>query len=259
MLSITEKMLKERQKSILKSTVEFYIKTAKPVASKDLLDEFEREPHAQACSTSTAWVNLSPATIRNEMLKLDEFGYLEQPHTSAGRVPTDSGYRFFVDDLDNLYLEKNEAKTIEDVFREYREDDFIKNLGATISSISKTFSMVGIFDKDILYETGFSEIMDEPEFNDSQEVKNFGKLADLANRDIYSLINSYAREDEHLFIGGENPWKEAFSYSILMAPWHHGNLSGFFTIIGPKRTNYSKHKAISKHIKNISHGKTRQG
>ena len=78
-------MLKERQKSILNAAIREYIHTARPVASRDLVRKFQ--------------LGVSPATVRNEMLSLNELGYLEQPHTSAGRIPTDQGYRFFVDNL----------------------------------------------------------------------------------------------------------------------------------------------------------------
>ena len=82
---IKEYMLTERQKIILTAAVENYISTAYPVASHALCKEH--------------MLDVSPATIRNELLELDSLGYLEQPHTSAGRVPTDKGYRFFVEHL----------------------------------------------------------------------------------------------------------------------------------------------------------------
>ena len=78
-------MLDERKASILRAVVEEYIQTAQPVGSSHVA----RDPS----------VAVSPATVRNEMAVLETEGYLVQPHTSAGRVPTDKGYRFFVDSL----------------------------------------------------------------------------------------------------------------------------------------------------------------
>lgn len=78
-------MLDERKAAILKAVVTEYIETAQPVGSA----------HVAASSK----VNVSAATVRNEMVALEREGYLDQPHTSAGRVPTDKGYRFFVDQL----------------------------------------------------------------------------------------------------------------------------------------------------------------
>ena len=78
-------MLTPRQKQILKAIVEDYIFTAEPVGSRLLSKKFD--------------FGLSPATLRNEMADLEEEGLLRQPHTSAGRIPSDAGYRLFVDDL----------------------------------------------------------------------------------------------------------------------------------------------------------------
>jgi heat-inducible transcriptional repressor len=78
-------MLDERKAAILRAVVEEYIETAQPVGSGHVA----RAPQVQ----------VSPATVRNEMVALEQEGYLHQPHTSAGRVPTDKGYRFFVDTM----------------------------------------------------------------------------------------------------------------------------------------------------------------
>ncbi|HEY2429445.1 MAG TPA: heat-inducible transcriptional repressor HrcA, partial [Acidimicrobiales bacterium] len=79
-------MLDDRKAAILRAVVEEYIDTAQPVGSGHL--------------SRSAGIDVSPATIRNEMAALEHDGYLDQPHTSAGRVPTEKGYRFFVDSLE---------------------------------------------------------------------------------------------------------------------------------------------------------------
>jgi heat-inducible transcriptional repressor len=78
-------MLDERKTAILKAVVEEYVSTAQPVGSQHV--------------ARASGLPVSPATIRNEMAILEQEGYLTQPHTSAGRIPTDKGYRFFVDHL----------------------------------------------------------------------------------------------------------------------------------------------------------------
>jgi len=79
--------LAERQAAILRAVVREYIRTGEPVGSKWL--------------ATRSRMNVSPATIRNEMARLEELGYLAHPHTSAGRIPTDAGYRFVVDEIRN--------------------------------------------------------------------------------------------------------------------------------------------------------------
>ena len=90
-------MLDDRKKRILQAIIEEYIGTAEPVSSANILKNYD--------------INLSSATIRNEMSNLEQVGYLEKPHTSAGRVPSSKGYRFYVDELlkdDNLSYDEIE-------------------------------------------------------------------------------------------------------------------------------------------------------
>ena len=88
-------MLNDRKKRILQAIVEEYIETAEPVSSNTIVNKYEKD--------------FSSATIRNEMAELESIGYLDKPHTSAGRIPSAKGYRFYVDELlkdDNISLEE---------------------------------------------------------------------------------------------------------------------------------------------------------
>ena len=88
-------MLNDRKKRILQAIVEEYIETTEPVSSSTIVNKYE--------------MDFSSATIRNEMAELENIGYLDKPHTSAGRVPSAKGYRFYVDELlkdDNISLEE---------------------------------------------------------------------------------------------------------------------------------------------------------
>ena len=81
-------MVEDRRLAVLRAIVEDYVSTEEPVGSKALVDRHQ--------------LGVSPATVRNDMAVLEEEGFIMQPHTSAGRVPTDKGYRLFVDKLTNL-------------------------------------------------------------------------------------------------------------------------------------------------------------
>ncbi len=97
-------MLDERKAAILRAVVEEYIETAQPVGSSHV--------------ARASGVQVSPATVRNEMVQLEQEGYLHQPHTSAGRVPTDKGYRFFVDALtDPGSLDATSGQRVQAFFR----------------------------------------------------------------------------------------------------------------------------------------------
>ncbi|MGF1596337.1 MAG: heat-inducible transcriptional repressor HrcA [Acidimicrobiales bacterium] len=99
-------MLDERKAAILKAVIEEYIDTAQPVGSSAVV--------------AAAAVKVSPATVRNDMAILETEGYLTQPHTSAGRVPTEKGYRHFVDHLDHPDLSRVERRKVMAFFGEMK-------------------------------------------------------------------------------------------------------------------------------------------
>src|SRR5437764_14492235 len=95
-------MLDERKTAILRAVVQEYISTAQPVGSTHVSD--------------APGVRVSSATVRNDMAVLEQEGYLVQPHTSAGRVPTEKGYRFFVDRLQATQLAGADAQQVRSFF-----------------------------------------------------------------------------------------------------------------------------------------------
>lgn len=104
--------LDSRKQSILKAVVTDYVRTAEPVGSRALVDRYH--------------FGVRSATIRNEMAELSEMGYLRQPHTSAGRIPSDLGYRFYVDRLmDQAAISSDEAATVRNSLMRRAEMDFI--------------------------------------------------------------------------------------------------------------------------------------
>ena len=123
--------LSERQRLILRLVVREYVATGRPVGSKTLSD--------------VAGVGVSPATIRNEMATLEEYGYLEHLHTSGGRVPTDRGYRYFVAHLmGDVELPSSERLTILHQFRqiELHLDQWMELAAATLARAAGTVSLV---------------------------------------------------------------------------------------------------------------------
>ena len=114
--------LTERKKKVLRSVVDLYIRTAEPVGSKAI--------------TELPDMNYSSATIRNEMADLTALGYLEQPHTSAGRIPSPAGYRLYVDELMMDYrLSVDETKSINNAIEEkvQRVDRLVEKVAKLVS------------------------------------------------------------------------------------------------------------------------------
>ena len=124
-------MLNDRKKKILQLIIEDYISTAEPVGSRTIARKYD--------------LGISPATIRNEMSDLELLGYLEQPHTSAGRVPSAQAYRFYVDSLiEPGSLTDNDMALINSWYKERRRniDDIFQSTAKILSRMTQNVSMV---------------------------------------------------------------------------------------------------------------------
>lgn len=124
-------MLNERKKKILQIIIEDYISSAEPVGSRTIARKYD--------------LGLSPATIRNEMSDLELLGYLEQPHTSAGRIPSAEAYRFYVDALiEPGTLTDNDMALIDGWYNERRRniDDIFQSTAKILSRMTQNVSMV---------------------------------------------------------------------------------------------------------------------
>ncbi len=218
-----------------------HIRTARPVASGDI--------------TGRLRLNVSPATIRNEMLGLDDLGYLEQPHTSAGRTPTDKGYRFFVDELMRDFpLRGHERSLLKNLFDISGEHDFAREFAHLVSRMTGSFAEVEIRNERVSHRAGFAEVLEEPEFQEIEAVKSFGRLVDSWDDVVEGFFEKVGPEQELYIIGEENPLPEARFSTMIISRWTHPEgYDGLLTIIGPKRTNYPRHHSVLGGVKN--HGR----
>lgn len=114
----------DRKQKVLMAIVHDYIATAEPVGSRTIAKKFK--------------LGVSPATIRNEMADLEEQGYIEQPHTSAGRVPSEQGYRYYVDYL----MERQELSTEEEALIRSEFDIKVKDIGQVIQKTGQLLSQL---------------------------------------------------------------------------------------------------------------------
>ncbi len=216
-------MIDERQEEILNKIIQEYIELAQPVSSQLLEKKYD--------------FGICPATIRIEMQKLTDKGYLYQPHTSAGRIPTDRGYRFFVDRL----LEKElESFKMEDWFNDETEDTikFIQSLTKKLAVASRSLILSYLEKERIFWKDGWEEILKEPEFRDGDYIVNFTEFLENFEKSIEDFkINSGIR----IYIGRENPFKKAKDFSIISfkccLPERE---EAILSILGPKRMDYDR-------------------
>ncbi len=132
-LSGTHNILNEREQMILQTLIQLYILKASPIGSRTLSKYLERE------------LKLSPATLRNIMSDLEEMEYIAHPHTSAGRIPTDKGYRFYVDSLMNIqYLTEKEILTLKQTLGNAPTENVLKDASKLLGLLSKYLAVVQI-------------------------------------------------------------------------------------------------------------------
>lgn len=217
-------MLSERQKTLLNAIIDTYRETGVPVGSKILAEN--------------ARFDLSPATIRNEMAELESEGYIVQPHTSAGRIPTQKAYRFFVDHFlqprdivatDRSKLEK-ELKTTT------RDHQPIKEAAKTLADLCEEVIIIGFTSND-LYYTGLSHLFQKPEFHDVNMVVH---LTDVLDHFEDAMAQMFPRIDgAKIFIGSEHPFHPQCSF--LAARFAPQSVIG---ILGPMRMDYNHHLSL---------------
>ena len=195
-------MITERQSAILCSIIEQYAEIASPVGSVMLAKLFD----------------VSSATIRSEMAKLEDMGYIFHPHTSAGRIPTDKGYRFYVNTLaekraDEIVKKDRGVKAIETIASS--DDSFMRAIKATADSLAEltgNLSLATIGDH--LYVSGVSNLFNQPEFYDRENVLAIARLID--NLEPW-LKEANPSMPLNVFIGTENPIGKSSDASLIIA------------------------------------------
>ena len=239
-VNIKKAGMTERQKAILLTLVKEYIKHGQPIGSKYIFERYN--------------FNISPATFRNEFATLERFGYLYQPYTSAGRAPTDKGYRFFV----NYLLEKRRLeqertrKILEELIRvRKREEQLLYNLAKTIADFSNSAVMIGSLNKGLFFKSGIHRILSMPEFDDLNFRKKFGSLVDFLEDNIFEIVNK-SENDLSVYIGKELPYRYYDDFSLILSRCSIvGNDKNIIALIGPKRMDYSKGINIIKILRKL--------
>ncbi|OGH10918.1 MAG: hypothetical protein A3B38_04140 [Candidatus Levybacteria bacterium RIFCSPLOWO2_01_FULL_36_13] len=220
--------LTARQVEILKSLIEEYIETAEPVGSETL----EKKHNLSA----------SPATIRNEMVRLTELGYLKKPHISAGRIPTPEGMKFYVKQL----MKEKELSVAEEVslkekvwdLRE-KEKDFLRELTKALAERTNALAVTTTNDGD-LFCAGYANLLDSPEFFDIDVTKNLLSAIDEINYFQGLFEGQEDDDDTHILLGEELGPKLNGPYGFVYRKYTTpARLKGEVGVLGPARLNYN--------------------
>ncbi len=224
----------DRQAKLLSAIVEQYAEIAAPVGSITLAKLF----------------GVSSATIRSDMAQLETDGFIAQPHTSAGRVPTDKGYRFYV----NILTEENAETPLLDrsaraidarvATQGDRTDRAIRSAVDSLVDLTHNLGLATIGDQ--LYMSGMANLFSQPEFIDSS--RNVQRIAQLLDNLEPWLRETAPNEPLNVYIGAENPIGKSSSASLIISRFRSPYSDrSYIGVLGPTRQDYARVMRLVRH------------
>lgn len=211
----------ERQEKILLAIVEEYAEVASPVGSQILAKVF----------------SVSSATIRSEMAELERLGLIKQPHTSAGRIPTDKGYRYYVNetDKDQITATSGAERALTARIGEGGVPELaIRNTVDTLVELTQNLGLATIGKQ--LYMSGLSNLFGQPEFMQPGQVQEVARLLD--NLEPW-LREAAPNKPLSVFIGKENPIGRNSGCSLIISRFRSPySDKSFIGVLGPTRQSY---------------------
>ena len=226
----------DRQIQILAAIIEQHAEIAAPVGSVMLAKLFD----------------VSSATIRSEMVRLEEMGLIAQPHTSAGRIPTDAGYRYYVNMLTEAYDGKaalpaidRGARAIEARVNTHSDhaDRAIRSAVDSLVDLTHNLGIATIGDE--LYMSGISNLFSQPEFAQSNHVQAVARLLD--NLEPW-LREAAPNEPLNVYIGSENPIGKASGVSLIISRFRSPYSDrSYIGVLGSTRQSYDKVMRLVRH------------
>jgi len=218
-----------RKEKILAYVVEEYVRHITPISSSQIVDE--------------CLCDVSSATVRNILADLEEQGLLTHPHTSAGRMPTQSGYRYYVNHLmHEIKLLTEEKKRI---LAEYRQgvsqiEELLHKTSEVLAQETRCPSIITIDGEHKIFCHGMSFVAGYPEFNNIKRIQHMLQILE-AKEKLLELINRDIEQKIKIYIGDEVGCEDMEDCSLVISKFggKHGP-AGRLALLGPTRMNYEK-------------------
>jgi len=219
-----------RRKAVLTATINRYIKEALPVASEDIAEDFD----------------LSSATIRNVFSELEEEGYLTHPYTSAGRIPTYKGWRYYVDSListvtpELLINEEREQIVSEYKSKGYRLENLLEKTSEIISAVTHYVGITSFLDwQDRFFYKGVSFVLEQPEFQDFNRMRLLIKVFEERCH-LLNILKRDFKEKVKIYIGQDLKYPEMENCALAISRYGvKDKPRGRLAVLGPVRMEYS--------------------
>lgn len=223
--------MESRQEKILAIIVREHIRSSEPVSSSIVSRKYK--------------LSVSSATIRNEMAQLEKNGYIYQPHTSAGRVPTELAYLRYLKNVTVKQLSNTEKNDLDKILVDFSQEN-LKKTAKYIAKISNQ-AVFWAFHKNSLYYTGIFNLFQQVEFNNQAVIPDVSLVIDRMEDVIGDVFESISFGPK-IFVGQENPFGPIFS--TLTFKYDQKKTTGLMGILGPMRMNYEKNLGILKYLEN---------
>jgi len=220
--------LSERQTSILKAITDEYIESAEPVGSENLVEKYN--------------LNCSPATARNEMVRLTEQGFLQKPHTSAGRIPTPMGLRYYIA---NLMKEQNvpvlqEVAIKQRLWQERFEfEKLLHQAALALADVTSQLSLALSTEGHLAY-AGAVKILEYPEFFDIEVTRTVLNLLDHQDLLQELFAKAISEADVHILLGEETSLSNFEPCGVVFSRFDSGKHAGTVSVLGPSRMKFDK-------------------
>ena len=212
----------KRKSDIHEAVVEEFINFGEPISSSTLYEDYD--------------FGIKPAMIRFELESLSEDGFLEQPHISSGRVPTDLGYEFFISRVLEREKKKNfKNNHIKNLFLKQEWNNFVYEFSSKLNILS----ILADFENEKIYKLGLENLIQNLEWNDKKELNQVIKDFEEIDNKLF-LEREKIEDGPNVFVGNKSPITKSKDISVICGNYDiDGSHVGIFCI-GPKRMDYKK-------------------
>ncbi len=232
----------DRKQEVLKAIIQHFIQTGEPVGSNTIIVSYK--------------FSVSPATIRNDMAALEHEEFIFQPHTSAGRVPTDKGYRTYVNELADVNAERHQAiqvlRELQQEFAIERAKEKIYEGVSLLSRATQNVSFATLPDNARTFYLGLSNVLRQPEFlNDTMRASQVIEVLEKHDNFVTLLKKLHIDNTIQTFIGKENILPQIQSCSLMVTKYELKGFHGYIGLLGSTRTNYPFNQVILEEVKKM--------
>ncbi len=228
--------MNSRQQNLLNFIITQYTKTALPVSSELI--------------AAAGNFGLSSATIRNEMAELEAQNYIFQPHTSAGRLPTEKGYQYYIaESLQEKEINKRQQEYLTKVVKPFKryQPELVKEIAKALAELSSEAVFIGFSSRNIYY-TGLFNLFSQPEFTRHDFVCNLSQVIDHLDQ-VISEVFSKVDNEIKILVGRQNPFDR--ECSAILAKYKVKGEAGLLGVLGPLRMDYQNNFNLVKYSQKL--------